>query len=257
MSPPHGDMGGGGARAPVPAGLLYRSGGGGPVDPGYDHKSVFEWCLPDFYKIHCMGAQCVTVVVRVDVERREDDIDAVDLSGVFGSLVYGSGLDGGPDCQEVDFDCVGAHKCVVPAYSLELFMTYPNPAGAPAGSRPRLRFDCSVGVGNSTNAGQCAPFQRTILIGDVPGGGNESAAFRMPLHADGARLINTNIAVPTQELRQRLSATGAVVSTATIGKGSADGVPRARGRGARFFTIFNAAAGASTATAVIFDLSPN
>lgn len=228
-----------------------------PVTAGSQRVKVFSWCLPKFYLDNLLGGQTISVAVHVDLANQADEAPNVDLSEIFATMAWGSSTGdnrGGPDCQEVDFDVIQGSSLTVEASSLTVYLTYPGPADL---THPPVLVDVSVGVGTSGKAGISSSAQRTILTtpATVPGGGGSSLPQPIPQWSDSAILINTDPAIPTAVLRQYNG--NLLVSAATIGKGSVDTVPIARGRGARFFDILNTNAADSPNTAVIFGLCPD
>lgn len=237
---------------------IYSSGASEVYKPGIDHKSILNWCVPPYYQEGYLGAPSVAVTVRVKLEDPDDDTHFVDLSGVFATITWGSGVEGGPDAQVMDFDVVHGGSVSVEAWSLNVEITYPDPTktGLPTPEHPIIRVDVSVGIGTTGKASVSSSATRTVSIGDLAIGGS-SADLQIPMYAVGARIVNTDPTVPTLEINQLQAAGGQLVSVERVGKLQRDAVPIARGRGARWFSVTNFNAVISHDTAVIFDLSPN
>jgi hypothetical protein len=237
---------------------IYTSGAGEKYEPGIDHKSILNWTVPPYYRDGGLGAPTVGVTVRVKLENPNDDDNAfVDLSDVFATITWGSGIEGGPDCQVMDFDVVHGGSVSVEAWSLNVEITYPDPGSFGVSPiHPIIRVDVSVGLGTTGKASVGSSATRTVKIGDLAVGAT-SPFLPIPMYAIGARIVNTDPLVPTLEVGQFRAAGGQVVLVDRVGKLQVSAIPIARGLGARNFNVNNFNAAISHNSAVIFDLSPN
>lgn len=237
---------------------IYTSGASETYKPGIDHKSVLNWCVPPYYQEGGLGAPSVAVTVRVKLENPENDDNAlVDLSEIFATITWGSGVEGGPDCQVMDFDVVHGGSVSVEAWTLNVELTYPGSDVTLA--HPIIRCDVSVGLGTTGKASVGSSATRTVKIpgsGDIPAAGT-TPFLPIPMYAIGARIVNSDALVPTLEMNQYTANAGQLVLVDRVGKLQVSAIPVARGRGARYFTLTNFNAAISHNSAVIFDLSPN
>lgn len=233
---------------------IYSSGASESYEPGIDHKAILNWCVPPYYSDGGLGAPSVGVTVRVRLEDPDDENDLVDLSDVFATITWGSGVADGPDRHDMDFDVVHGGSVSVEAWSLCIQITYPG-TGVTA-AHPRIRVDASVGLGTTGKSSVGSSATRTVKVGDLAVGAS-SADLPIPMYAIGARIVNTDPLVPTLEVNQLRAAAGQLVSVERVGKLQRDPVAVARGVGARFFSVTNFNAAISHNTAVIFDLQPN
>ena len=236
---------------------IYTSGASETYQPGIDHKSVLNWCVPPYYQEGGLGAPSVAVTVRVKIENQDDENALVDLSEVFATITWGSGVEGGPDCQVMDFDVVHGGSVSVEAWTLNVELTYPGSGVTLA--HPIIRCDVSVGLGTTGKASVGSSATRTVKIpgsGDIPVGAT-TPFLPIPLYAIGARIVNSDALLPTLEVNQYTANGGQLVLVDRVGKLQGSAIPVARGRGARYFTLTNFNAAISHNSAVIFDLSPN
>lgn len=218
-------------------------------------NSEVKWCLPRGYQT----AQTVTVAVNVRLQNAQDiNNAAIDLSDVFATISWSAqdcdARNCPPDCQSMDFDCVGGSAITVEATALTVIVHYP---GAPGANHPPLFVDVSVGIGTSGKAGMNPSAQRTIKVGTILAGAT-SPVQPIPQWAVGATLVNTNLAAPVATMTQlTASNAGIVVSVESMGKIEDLSVIIKRGLGARDFQLTIPAGADSTNTAVVFDLCPN
>lgn len=234
---------------------IYSSGASEVYEPGVDHQTILNWCVPPYYRDGGLGAPTVAVTVRVKLEDQKDDSSFVDLSSVYASITWGSGVADGPDRQDMDFDVVGGGSVSVEAWSLSVSITYKVPGGVTP-AHPRIRVDVSVGIGSTGKSSAGSSATRTVFVGDLLAGAS-STALPIPQYAISARIVNTDATAPTLQVEQYQGPGGQLVSVERVGKLQRDAVAVARGRGARWFVLDNFNAIASHNSAVIFDLQPN
>ncbi len=236
---------------------IYSSGASEKYEPGIDHKAILNWCVPPFYRYGDLGAPTVGVTVRVKLDDPAADNALVDLSDVFATITWGSGIADGPDRHDMDFDVVGGGSVTVEAWSLSVAITYPDPTRAGVtDAHPIIRVDASVGIGTTGKASVSTSATRTIKIGDLLAGA-PSAVVPIPLYATGVRIVNTDVLIPLLEVDEYEASGGQIVLAERVGKLQRDALPIARGLGARYARVVNFNAAAAHGVALLFDLSPN